>query len=35
MGKGKKVVNLVLDSFGSFLGMEKGCIVLRDRETKV
>ena len=25
-------MNLVLDSFGSFLGMEKGCIVLRDRE---
>jgi CRISPR-associated protein Cas1 len=32
VGRGKKVLNLVLDSFGSFLGMEKGCIVLRDRE---
>jgi CRISPR-associated protein Cas1 len=31
MGKGK-VVNLVLDTYGSFLGMEKGCIVLRDKK---
>jgi CRISPR-associated protein Cas1 len=30
------VLKLALDSFGSFLGMEKGCIILRDRtgETK-
>ena len=31
MGRKIKVVNLVLDSYGSFLGMEKGCIILRDR----
>lgn len=31
MGRAR-VVNLVLDSFGSFLGMEEGCIILRDRE---
>ena len=29
-----KVTKLVVDSFGSFLGMEKGCIVLRDRKGK-
>jgi len=27
-----KHVKLVVDSFGSFLGMEKGCIILRDKE---
>jgi hypothetical protein len=32
MGRKIKVVNLVLDSFGSFLGMEKGCIILRDKK---
>ena len=31
MGRGK-VVNLVLDSYGSFLGMDKGCIILRDKK---
>jgi len=31
MGRKIKVVNLVLDSYGSFLGMEKGCIILRDK----
>jgi len=31
MGRGKKVTNLVLDTFGNYLGMEKGCIVLRDK----
>ena len=31
MGKVKHV-KLVMDSFGSFLGMEKGCIVLRDKK---
>ena len=31
MGK-VKTVKIVLDSFGSFLGMEKGCIVLRDKK---
>ena len=30
MGRAK-VVNLVLDTYGNFLGMEKGCIILRDR----
>lgn len=34
--KGSKLVKLRLDSFGSHLGMEKGCFVLRDKsgETK-
>src|SRR3972149_1124448 len=27
-----KTVKLVVDSFGSFLGMEKGCIILRDKK---
>jgi CRISPR-associated protein Cas1 len=27
-----KHVKLVVDSFGSFLGMEKGCIILRDKK---
>ena len=31
MGK-VKTVKIVLDSFGSFLGMEKGCIILRDKK---
>ena len=31
MGNAIKVLNLRLDSFGSFLGMEKGCIIVRDR----
>lgn len=31
MGKRAKVVNLIVDSFGNYLGMEKGCIVLRDK----
>ncbi|MEM2972043.1 MAG: CRISPR-associated endonuclease Cas1 [Candidatus Bathyarchaeia archaeon] len=35
MGNAVKVVNLRLDSFGSFLGMEKGCIILRDKNGKV
>jgi hypothetical protein len=34
MGRTKKAVNLVLDTYGSFLGMEKGCIILRDRNGK-
>jgi len=34
MGKEAKVVKLVVDSFGSFLGMEKGCIILRDKKGK-
>jgi CRISPR/Cas system-associated endonuclease Cas1 len=29
-----KHVKLVVDSFGSFLGMEKGCLVLRDKKGK-
>jgi hypothetical protein len=32
MGRETKVVKLVVDSFGSFLGMEKGCIILRDKK---
>ena len=33
---GAKVLKIVLDGHGSFLGMEKGCFVVRDRhgETK-
>jgi len=31
MGRTIKAVDGRLDSFGSFLGMEKGCIVLRDK----
>jgi len=34
MGRESKVVKLVVDSFGSFLGMEKGCIILRDKKGK-
>jgi len=30
-----KHVKIVVDSFGSFLGMEKGCIILRDKKGKV
>jgi CRISPR-associated endonuclease Cas1 len=29
-----KTVNLVLDTYGNYLGMEKGCIILRDRNRK-
>ena len=31
MGRTIKVLDVRLDSYGSFLGMEKGCIVLRDK----
>jgi CRISPR-associated protein Cas1 len=34
MGRETKIVKLVVDSFGSFLGMEKGCIILRDKKGK-
>ena len=27
-----KVVNLNIDTYGNYLGMEKGCIILRDRK---
>ena len=27
-----KHVKIAVDSFGSFLGMEKGCIILRDKK---
>ena len=30
-----KVVNLVIDDYGNYLGMEKGCIILKDRKGKV
>jgi hypothetical protein len=30
-----KTVKISLDSFGSFLGREKGCLVVRNREGKV
>lgn len=29
-----KTANLVLDTYGNCLGMEKGCIILRDRHRK-
>jgi hypothetical protein len=29
-----KHVKISVDSFGSFLGMEKGCIILRDKKGK-
>ena len=32
MGKRAKVVNLVVDTFGNYLVMNNGCIVLRDKE---
>jgi CRISP-associated protein Cas1 len=31
LGKRAKVVNVVVNTFGNYLGMEKGCIVLRDK----
>ena len=27
-----KVIKIILDSYGNYLGMEKGCIVLKDRD---
>ncbi|KUO41362.1 MAG: hypothetical protein AVW06_04570 [Hadesarchaea archaeon DG-33-1] len=30
--KGTKILKIVLDGFGSYLGMEKGCYIVRDRE---
>ena len=27
-------MSLVLDSFGSYLGIDKGCIIVRDRDGK-
>jgi len=34
MGR-RKEVKLVIDSYGNYLGMEKGCIVLKDRKGAV
>ncbi|MEM2111438.1 MAG: CRISPR-associated endonuclease Cas1 [Candidatus Bathyarchaeia archaeon] len=34
MGRKIKVEKIILDSFGNFLGMEKGCIILRDKHGK-
>lgn len=31
MGKKSKVINLVVNTFGNYLGMDNGCIVLRDK----
>jgi CRISPR/Cas system-associated endonuclease Cas1 len=31
MGRRQKVVNLVVDTYGNYLGMEKGCFVVKDR----
>ena len=35
MGRKIRVVNLVPDSYGSFLGMEKGCIIHRDKKGNI
>jgi CRISPR/Cas system-associated endonuclease Cas1 len=32
MGRRRKVVNLLVDTFGNYLGMDNGCVVLRDKE---
>ncbi len=32
MGRRRKVVNLIVDSFGKYVVMDRGCIVLRDKE---
>jgi len=32
MDRRQKVVNLVLHTYGNYLGMDNGCIVLRDKE---
>jgi CRISPR/Cas system-associated endonuclease Cas1 len=32
MGRQRKVVNLLVDTFGNYLGMDRGCVVLRDKE---
>lgn len=34
MGRRVKVVNLVVDTYGNYLGMDKGCIILRDKNKK-
>lgn len=31
----EREVRLVLDGYGSFLGMEKGCFIIRDRDGSV
>jgi hypothetical protein len=28
----KKDVKIILDTYGNYLGMEKGCIILRDKQ---
>jgi hypothetical protein len=32
MGRRNQVANLLVDTFGNYLGMDRGCIVLRDKE---
>jgi len=34
MGRGRRILEIRLNSFGSFLGMDKGCLVIRDKEGK-
>jgi CRISPR-associated protein Cas1 len=34
MGRRIKVVNLLVDTYGNYLGMDKGCIILRDKNKK-
>ncbi len=30
----KKDIKIILDTYGNYLGMEKGCIILRDKKRK-
>jgi len=34
MGRAVKVVDLVVHTYGNYLGIEKGCLVLRDKNKK-
>jgi hypothetical protein len=35
MGRKVKVLNLQVNTYGNYLGIDKGCITLRDKEKKV
>jgi len=35
MGSGSRTLTISLDKYGSYLGMEKGCFVVKDKEGKV
>ena len=34
MGRRLKIVDLVVHTYGNYLGIEKGCIILRDKNKK-